>query len=99
MALDIEYGSMRDVAAALTSAQSDVETKLADLRRQVDDLVAEGYVTDASSAEFAAVYRELAEGIGKTVGGMSGLAGFLTKAASTFQETDQKLARSLKSDD
>ncbi|MFW8745319.1 WXG100 family type VII secretion target [Mesorhizobium japonicum] len=98
MALDIEYARMHDVAAALTGTQSDVEAKLADLQRQVDDLVAEGYVTDASSTEFAAVYRELSDGIAKTVEGMSGLAGFLTKAASTFRETDQKLAKSLKSD-
>jgi WXG100 family type VII secretion target len=98
MALDIDYGRMRDVAGQLKTAQSDIETKLTDMQRQVDDLVAEGYVTDASSVEFASVYKELNDGIAKTVGGMEGLSGFLTKAASTFQDTDHKLGKSLKGD-
>jgi WXG100 family type VII secretion target len=94
--LDIDYGKMHDVAGALKTAQTDIENKVADLQRQVDDLVSEGYVTDASSVEFASVYKELNDGIAKTVGGMEGLSGFLTKAADNFRETDHKLGKSLK---
>ncbi|GAA2079151.1 hypothetical protein GCM10009840_12950 [Pseudolysinimonas kribbensis] len=96
MPLDIDYGKMHDLAAAMKTAQTDIESQVAGLQRQVDDLVAEGFITDTSSPEFASVYKELNDGITKTVGGMHGLATFLTKAADNFQETDHKLGKSLK---
>ena len=61
-----------------------------------DTLVAEGFVTDQSSKAFESSYQEFNDGINKTVAGLEGLSGFLTKAASTFRDSDSGLAQGLK---
>jgi WXG100 family type VII secretion target len=98
MALDVNvsFEHLETVAKSLTTGQGDIESRLMDLKKQVDELVNSGFVTDASSKAFEASYAEFNDGITKTVNGLEGLSGFLTKAAGTFRDSDQGLAQGLK---
>ncbi|SRR6187402_60976 len=97
MALDVNvsYDHMETVAKRLTTGQGEIESQLLDLKKQVDELVNSGFVTDQSSKAFQTSYQEFNDGISKTVAGLEGLSGFLTKAASTFRDSDSGLASGL----
>jgi WXG100 family type VII secretion target len=94
--VSVSYDHLDQVAKQLTNGQGEIERQLLDLKKSVDTLVAEGYVTDQSSKAFEASYAEFNDGINKTVAGLEGLSGFLSKAASTFRDTDSGLAQGLK---
>jgi WXG100 family type VII secretion target len=94
--VSVSYDHLDQVAKQLTTGQQEIERQLLDLKKAVDALVSEGYVTDQSSKAFEGSYQEFNDGISKTVGGLEGLAGFLSKAASTFRDSDQGLAQGLK---
>jgi WXG100 family type VII secretion target len=94
--VSVSYDHIETVAKQLTSGQGEIERQLMDLKKQVDSLVAEGFVTDQSSKAFESSYQEFNDGINKTVAGLEGLSGFLTKAASTFRDSDSGLAQGLK---
>jgi WXG100 family type VII secretion target len=98
MALDVNvsYDHLETVAKSLTTGQGEIETQLMNLKKQVDELVNSGFVTDQSSKAFESSYAEFNDGISKTVNGLEGLSGFLSKAASTFRDSDQGLAQGLK---
>jgi WXG100 family type VII secretion target len=94
--VNVSYDHLETVAKQLTTGQGEIERQLLDLKKQVDALVAEGFVTDQSSKAFESSYLEFNDGISKTVAGLEGLAGFLNKAASTFRDSDSSLAQGLK---
>jgi WXG100 family type VII secretion target len=98
MALDVNvsYDHLETVAKSLVTGQGEIETQLLNLKKQVDELVNSGFVTDQSSKAFESSYAEFNDGITKTVNGLEGLSGFLSKAASTFRDSDQGLAQGLK---
>ncbi|MEP6842016.1 MAG: WXG100 family type VII secretion target [Pseudolysinimonas sp.] len=94
--VNVSFEHMESVAKQLTSGQSQIEEQLLALKKQVDTLVAEGFVTDQSSKAFQSSYEEFNVGITKTVAGIEGLSGFLTKAVGTFRDSDTGLASGLK---
>ncbi len=94
--VSVSYDHIETVAKQLTTGQGEIERQLMDLKKQVDTLVSEGFVTDQSSKAFETSYQEFNDGINKTVAGLEGLSGFLTKAASTFRDSDSGLAQGLK---
>lgn len=94
--VNVNFEQMDAVAKRLKGGQSVVEEKLLELKRDVDDLVNGGYVTDQSSKAFQASYQEFHEGISKTIAGLEGMSGFLTKAATTFRDSDDGLAAGLR---
>lgn len=94
--VSVSYDHLDQVAKQLTNGQQEIERQLLDLKKQVDALVSEGFVTDQSSKAFETSYLQFNDGISKTVAGLEGLSGFLTKAASTFRDSDQGLAQGLK---
>ncbi len=94
--VNVSYEHMETVAKQLTTGQGTIEQQLLELKKQVDGLVAEGFVTDQSSRAFQSSYDEFNVGITKTVAGLEGLSGFLTKAVSTFRDSDSGLASGLK---
>ena len=69
MALDVNvsYDHMETVAKRLTTGQGEIESQLLDLKKQVDELVNSGFVTDQSSKAFQTSYQEFNDGISKTV--------------------------------
>ena len=67
------------------------QVDLARLKSMIDNLVASGYVTDASSRQFDASYAEFNSGATKMMEGLAGMGQYLD-AARAFQETDTQVS-------
>jgi len=93
--LNVTFDDMRTAATNLTNGQTEVANQLARLKSLVDSLVSGGYVTDRSSVAFKDSYDEFNVGINGVLEGLTGMSGYLTKAADTLEQTDQQLAASL----
>ena len=70
--VNVSYDHLETVAKQLTTGQGQIEQQLLDLKKQVDALVNEGFVTDQSSKAFQSSYEEFNQGITKTVRGPGG---------------------------
>ena len=93
--VNVTYQDMRDAANKLRAGQHDIQQKLGDLQKYVNQLVNAGYVTDRSSKQFDQSYNEFNSGANKTIEGLDGMSKFLEQAAQTFQQADEQLARGL----
>ncbi|WP_322749096.1 MULTISPECIES: WXG100 family type VII secretion target [unclassified Frankia] len=94
--LNVTYTEMDDASTRLRNGKTDIETHLNALKKTVDALVAGGYVTDQSSVQFQDSYDRFNTGVTNTLGGLDGMAGYLTKAAEAFRTADTQLANSLR---
>ncbi len=94
--LNVTYADMQDAAKRIDAGQSDIETKLRELKTLVDSLVTGGYVTDSSSKAFESSYTEFNDGATKTISGLEGISQYLNAAAEALRSTDEELARSIK---
>jgi WXG100 family type VII secretion target len=94
--VNVTYGEMQSAARQLQAGEQTIEGDLAKLKRLVDNLVAGGYVTDASSRQFEASYTQFSTGATKMVQGLNGMGQYLDAAVKAFTETDTQLAASLK---
>ena len=93
--VNVTYQEMRGAATKLRNGQQDIEAKLSELKRLVESLVADGYVTDASSKQFDTSYTEFNQGALKMIEGLDGMGSYLDAAADTFERADQELSRAL----
>ena len=94
--VNVTYGEMQSAARQLQAGEQTIEGDLAKLKRLVDNLVAGGYVTDASSRQFEASYTQFSTGATKMIQGLTGMGQYLDTAARSFQETDAQLAASIR---
>ena len=94
--LNVTYGDMRDAATRLNNGEQDIESKLRELKAQVDSLISGGYVTDQSSVAFGTSYQEFNDGATKTIQGLEGMSSYLNSAAEALEQTDSELAKALK---
>jgi WXG100 family type VII secretion target len=94
--LNVTYADMQSAASQLKAGEQQIESDLARLKQLVDNLVANGYVTDSSSRQFEAAYAEFSSGATKMIQGLTSMGQYLDAAASSFQDTDARLAASLK---
>jgi WXG100 family type VII secretion target len=94
--VNVTYGEMQSAARQLQAGEQTIEGDLAKLKRLVDNLVAGGYVTDASSRQFEASYTQFNTGATKMVQGLNGMGQYLDAAVKAFHDTDTQLAASLK---
>jgi WXG100 family type VII secretion target len=94
--VNVTYAEMQSAANQLRAGQQQIESDLARLKSMTDNLVASGYVTDASSKKFEASYTEFNAGATKMMEGLTGMGQYLDAAARAFQETDTQLAAALK---
>lgn len=93
--VNVTYEEMRAAGKQLQAGKADIESRLSQMKSQVDQLVAGGYVTDVSSKQFQASYEEFNQGATKTIQGLEGMSQYLNTAADTFQQTDQQLSQQL----
>lgn len=93
--VNVTYQEMQAQASKLSQAQQDITSQLHALQGQVQQLVSGGFVTDAASGAFDASYKEFTNGAQKCMEGLEGMSKYLNKAASTFQDVDGQLAKSL----
>jgi WXG100 family type VII secretion target len=94
--VNVTYGEMQSAARQLQAGEQTIEGDLAKLKRLVDNLVAGGYVTDASSRQFEASYTQFNTGATKMIQGLNGMSQYLDAAVKAFHDTDTQLAASLK---
>ncbi len=95
--VSVTYQEMQQQASKLNNGRADIESKLSELQAQVNNLVSGGFVTDTASGQFQASFESFKKGATEVISGLDGMADYLNKAATTFQEADQQLARTLKS--
>jgi WXG100 family type VII secretion target len=93
--VNVTYEEMRAAGNRLQAGKNDIDSHLDQLKRQVDQLVGGGYVTDVSSKQFQTSYDEFTQGARKVIEGLEGMNTYLQKAADAFQQTDQQLSQQL----
>lgn len=93
--VNVTYEEMRSAGKQLQAGKNDIESRLDQLKRQVDQLVAGGYVTDTSSKQFQISYDEFTKGVRKVVEGLEGMNTYLHSAADAFERTDRELSQQL----
>lgn len=93
--VNVTYQQMEDAAGRLTNGRTEIDGMLGQLKSLVDQLVSDGYVTDSSSRSFQAFYEEFDTGAKNMIGGLDGMAQYLTTAATTFRDADTQLAGAL----
>lgn len=93
--VNVTYQEMHTAAADLRRGKTDITDDLALLKAKVDDLVRNGYVTDASSKQFDTSYTDFDTGVKKVLEGLEGMATYLDRAATTFEEADTSLSGQL----
>lgn len=94
--VNVTYAEMQSAASQLRAGEQQIASDLARLKSLIDNLVASGYVTDASSRHFEASYTQFNSGATKMIEGLTGMGQYLDAAARAFQETDTQLAAALK---
>jgi WXG100 family type VII secretion target len=94
--LNVTYQELSDVSVRLTNGQRTVEDELSALKSAVDGLVAAGFQTDNASGAFQSSYSEFDSGVRQVVAGLEGMSSFLKQAASSYEQTDQGLASSIR---
>ncbi len=93
--VNVTYQQMQDAATKLNNGRTEIDDMLGQLKTLVDQLVAEGYVTDSSSKSFQGAYDEFTTGAKQTIAGLEGMSTYLKTAAQTFQDADTQLASAL----
>ena len=63
--VNVTYEEMRNAGKQLQAGKNDIETRLSQLKSQVDQLVAGGYVTDTSSKQFQTPTRSSTRALGR----------------------------------
>lgn len=95
--IHVTYDDLRNAAGTLVTGRADIDSKLLELRAFIDALVADGYVTTASSGAFQDTYGQFTAGAQQTVSALEGLSEFLRSAADALQQTDEQLASTIRS--
>ena len=89
--VNVSYQEMRDAAVKLESGESDMNTKLTELQTFIQNLLTNGFVTDAASVSFGEAYNQFTTNTRKGLEALSSMATYLRTAATTLQETDSNL--------
>lgn len=92
----VSYQELQQKATEFRNHQQTINDELERLKGKVHELTTGGFVTDSASGQFNESYEQLKGGLNKALEGLDGLAGYLEKAATTFQNVDSELAKALK---
>jgi WXG100 family type VII secretion target len=95
--LNVTYAEMENEAGALRSGRTEIESQLTALRNRIDNLVSSGFVTTSASGAFQNMYHEFTQGASQTIGALDNIAGSLSQMAQQLQETDEAMARGIRS--
>jgi WXG100 family type VII secretion target len=94
--LNVTYDDLRNTAQRLRGGQDDLNAKLTELSGLIQDLTANGFQAEASSAAYRDSYEKFTSGTRSAVEGLEGLAQFLVSAADQLQQTDEGLAAAIR---
>jgi WXG100 family type VII secretion target len=90
--LNVSYQDMHDQAGKLNQAKEQIQSELVSLKSQIDNLVANGFVTDRASVAFQQDYDQYNQGAKQTIDALSDIANRLTQTAQALADTDAALA-------
>ncbi len=94
--VNVTFSDMKTAASQLITGKGELEDKLNQLQRLVQDLVSSGFVTDSASGAFNDSYTQFTQGATQAVGGIQGLSDYLNAAADALQNTDSELANAIR---
>lgn len=94
--LNVTYDDLRQTATRLTAGQDDLNNKLAELSSLVENLTANGFQAEQSSAAYRDSFEQFRSGTTQAISGLEGLSKFLVSAADALQQTDEGLASGLR---
>jgi WXG100 family type VII secretion target len=86
---------LHSVSGQLTSGSSDIESRLAQLNAQVKGLVDSGW-TGAASGSFGGLFEQWHASANQLKTALDGIAGQLSSAANTYEQTEAQLASQLR---
>lgn len=94
--VNVTYQELTDTANRLKTGQSDIENKLSELKKAVDQLISAGFQTDKASGAFSSSYDQFTTGATKTIQGLEGMSQFLKASADAFTQVDDQLSSAIK---
>ena len=93
--ISASYHDIQDAAGKLSSFEGQIQDQLKQAQALIQNLVHSGFVTDAASKAFDDAYSRFTQSATGLIGSMNDMGKYLNNAASTLQETDQRLAQNL----
>lgn len=94
--LNVSYSDITDAANRLRTGQDDITSKLNELKSFIASLISSGFVTDQASVAFGETYEKFTTSATNVVSSLTDLSNYLSKTASTLQDTDSQLAAGLR---
>lgn len=90
--ISISYQEMEAAATQLGAGRDEITAKLQQLQRQIQGLVASGFVTDAASKRFEASYTEYTAGANQVIEKLTEIQQFITQTAAAHRAMDDEIA-------
>jgi WXG100 family type VII secretion target len=93
--INVSYHDLQDAAGKLQGFEAQIQDELKQAQALIQNLIHAGFVTDLASKAFDEAYSKFTQSAQGLIGSMNDMGKYLTNAASTMQETDQKLAQGI----
>ena len=94
--LNVTYDDLRQTSQRLKAGQDDLNQKLTELSGLVQELTANGFQAENSSAAYRDSFEQFRTGTTTAINGLEGLSNFLVSAADALQQTDEGLASGIR---
>jgi WXG100 family type VII secretion target len=94
--LNVTYDDLRQTSQRLKAGQDDLNNKLTELSALVQELTANGFQAENSSAAYRDSFEQFRTGTTTAINGLEGLSNFLVSAADALQQTDEGLASGIR---
>lgn len=88
----ISYAEMQTTAGQLTTRRATIEAELDSVRRLVQGLIAQGFVTQHASARFGQATETFVASAKSLVSSLGEISGYLTTTAAAVEQVDRELA-------
>jgi WXG100 family type VII secretion target len=89
----VDYEAIRNAATRLSTAKTNMETELTQLKGMIDGLVSSGFSTDQASGKFHQAYQQWDTGTRNAIAGLAGMSSFLTTAVTQHETLDATLGQ------
>jgi WXG100 family type VII secretion target len=93
--ITVSYHDLQDAAGKLAGYEGQIQDELKQAQSLVQNLIHAGFVTDQASKAFDDAYSRFTSSAQGLIASMNDMGKYLTNAAATLQETDQKLAQGI----
>lgn len=90
--ITVSYDEMDAAAGRLEAGRSEIIERLRDLQRQIQGLVASGFVTQHASKRFESAYTEYTQSANTVVEKLNEIQQFIREVARAHQQMDADIA-------